>query len=482
MPNNFVVDLHCHPNIKSFNSGHPKPTKNIWEKIVHDKADKPFLRFIRKNTIGIHKESQCNFYALAKGNVRVAQVSLYPIEKGFTRLRNLPHFIVGHNATEEMFELISGMSKERVKVIKEQSNHYFHDLNKEYQYMAKGQGPSPCGEYEYKIVNNYSELEEVVNNQPNTIAVILSIEGAHAFGCGNDETEKMSLEDLKTELSKNIKKVKDWEHPPFSVNLAHHMWNQLTGHSTSFKNPINLLLKQGKGLDRGLTELGRHVMRELLSTDNGKRIHIDTKHMSVKARQEYYGFVRNYNFLNPENKIPVICSHTGVNGYKDLETSLRKKDNNKKSKKSILHKWSINISQEEIRIIHESEGIIGIMLDKGMLGGGNHGERISAFDSEEKKRREFTKLIWYNIFHIIKAVDDRSAWDVVGVGTDFDGTITHMDPYDTAEKFPMLQEDLLNYLKKHEYQKELWYDYSPEQLVSKLMNENALAFLKKYFV
>ena len=62
------------------------------------------------------------------------------------------------------------------------------------------------------------------------------------------------------------------------------------------KPPVNALLNQNRGMDKGLTELGRHVLRELLSRENGKRIIIDTKHMSVQSRKEYYGFVRNYNY------------------------------------------------------------------------------------------------------------------------------------------------------------------------------------------
>lgn len=239
-------------------------------------------------------------------------------------------------------------------------------------------------------------------------------------------------------------------------------------------------IKQSKGKDRGLTELGRHAIRQMLTRENGPRILIDIKHMSVASRQEYYGFIRNYNFLNPEDKIPVIASHAGVNGYKDLATSIRLKDNMKKSKKSVFHKWSINLSNEEIRIIGESDGLVGVMMDKGLLGGIDHINKISTL-SLEKQRVDFCKLIWQNMFQMVEAVGNIKGWDIPAIGTDYDGTITHIDPYDTAAEMPNLRQDMIDLLEETKLQQDLWYDYTPKQLVAKIMNGNAMEFYKKYY-
>ena len=68
------------------------------------------------------------------------------------------------------------------------------------------------------------------------------------------------------------------------------------------------------------------------------------------------------------------------------------------------------------------------------------------------------------------------------VFVDFDGTITHMDPYHSAAKFPLFQQDLMEYLEQNRYQEEFWFGYSPQQLVQKIMNENAIRFYKRFFV
>ncbi len=477
-----MVDLHCHPNLKSFHSGHPDPTCDLWQCIDHSEAKTGFLRMIRQNSKMVLKHSQCNMYALHEGAVRVINLSLYPMEHGFLRVRDVPSFMLGKNNSEQMISLITGMDSKRIKYLRNTDDRYFDDLQKEYEYVAKGQGRSPDGKLAYKIVNNYAELKHVVEKEPDTIAIIMNIEGAHAFGCGVQATEKIPLEELKTLMSANIRTVKNWEHPPLTVNLAHHFWNQLSGHATSLKGVLNGLINQSKGLDKGLTELGRHVCRELLSRENGKRIYIDTKHMSVAARMEYYGFIRNYNYLNPNDKIPVICSHGGVNGYKDLSTSLKQKDTLKKSAKGNFHKWSINVCNEEIRIIHESEGLIGIMMDKGNLGSVELIKRVSAITDPAKQREEFARVILNNIFQVVKAVEAKSGWDIVSIGTDYDGTITHVDPYDTSAKMPLLREDLVAYLYRHNFHKELWYGYTPEQLIDKVFSGNAMRFYEKYFV
>ena len=75
-----------------------------------------------------------------------------------------------------------------------------------------------------------------------------------------------------------------------------------------------------------------------------------------------------------------------------------------KARKSRLYKWSINISDEEARIIHDSEGLIGLMMDKGNLGGLDLIKSISEMEDSEKKRREFAQLFLDNAFQLVKAV------------------------------------------------------------------------------
>lgn len=481
MLQNFYTDLHCHPNLKSFNSGHPQPAKTMWDFLEHPYTDNALTRLFRKKSNSIAKESQCNLYQLAEGGVRVAMLSMYPVEKGFLKFRKVPELLLGDEKVNSVMEHISGMPKERVAAIQQQANHYFHDLTAEYRYVSEGQSASPDKRYKYAVVNSYAELEQNLKNEPNTVNIILSIEGAHSLGCGNPVTENMTHEQLKEELTNNIRQMKKWAHVPFSINLAHHFWNQLCGHAPSIPIPFNQLVDQRKGINAGITDLGRHVILELLGRHNGKRIILDTKHMSVAARKEYYDFVSKYNYLNPADKIPVLCSHTGVNGYETMDDSLRIKDHNRKSRYSYLHRRSINISDEEIRIIHDAQGIIGIMMDKGNLGGIKKLQEISAMEDERKKTDAFSELIWENIFQIIRAVKQPTAWDIIGIGTDYDGMISHVDVYKNAESFHAMQRNLTEYLDKTKLHKQLWYQYQPHELTEKIFRVNSIGFFQRNF-
>ncbi len=475
----FTVDLHCHPNLKSFNSGYPEPASNMWDSIQH-KIEGKIAQNISELVTHIHMESQCNMDAMAAGNVRVFQLSLYPIERGFLHLRNIPKILVGKRRINIAHEVITGYAASSIAHLKKHYN-YFQDLQEEYEYVKNQQGKSPDGKTEFVLVNNYKELEQALKKN-NTLIGIVTIEGAHVLGTGAPATDKLSKEVLIKQLTENIRTIKSWEYPPFIINLAHHFWNHLSGHATSVKRPINTLVNQNKGKNKGITEAGWHVIRELLSTNNGKRILIDTKHMSVAARKEYYTFIGNHNYVNPNNKIPVISSHACANGFKTLDSSIRQNDIIAKARKARLYKWSINISDEEARIIHDSEGLIGLMMDKGNLGGIDLIKSISEIKDAEKQHSEFAQLFLDNALQLVKAVGRKSGWDIIAIGTDFDGTITHIDPYESAAKMPLLQQDIIRYLEKNQYHKDLWFGYTPQEIAEKIFYRNAMDFYKKYFL
>lgn len=478
----YFADIHIHPTIKTFNSGRPYPRKNLWEDFEHVIGKSNPAKYAYNNSPGLAKYSQTNFYELARGKVRVATASLYPMEKGFLKMRDIPNLVVNKRAQDEMLQVISGYTVDSVKYMRESQN-YFGDLHDEYQYLMSNQGKSPDGQYAYKVVNNYSELTDVLKKDDSTLAIILSIEGSHVLWDEEMLTSKMSNAQLKKKLEENIGIIKSWEVPPLTVNLCHHFYNNLCGHSRSFGGASKSLLNQNKGLDLGLTGLGIKVLKEYASVNNGKRIIVDTKHMSVKGRIEYYNWIRSYNYISKSDKIPIVCSHTGVNGFKSIAGSLRKTDNQAKYNEKHFNSWSLNISDEEIRIIHGSTGLIGIMLDKHKLGGGeffkNH---INGVTDPDKIKEAYLRMFFDNALQIVKAVGNDTGWNCIAIGSDLDGAIEHVDPYDKCSTYPQMYQDMVAFLEKSKYGKTLWYHLKPEEIVDKIMRKNTMDFYERHFV
>jgi microsomal dipeptidase-like Zn-dependent dipeptidase len=165
-----------------------------------------------------------------------------------------------------------------------------------------------------------------------------------------------------------------------------------------------------------------------------------------------------------------------------MDASIKENDIILKARKARFYKWSINVSEEEARIIHDSEGLIGLMMDKGNLGGIDLIKEISAITDPIKKRKAFAQLFLDNVFQLVQAVGEKSGWNIVAFGSDFDGTITHIDPYASAAALPMMQQDLLDYLEDKQYRKDLWFGYTPQEIIDKIFYKNAMDFYKKFFV
>src|SRR5204863_8678457 len=59
----------------------------------------------------------------------------------------------------------------------------------------------------------------------------------------------------------------------------------------------------------GITKWGKEFIREAMSSENGKRVLIDVKHMSLRSRKEFYD-MRKIEFPDA----PIIASHVGIAG------------------------------------------------------------------------------------------------------------------------------------------------------------------------
>lgn len=466
-----IIDLHCHPSMKPF--GHSFKADNQQQNARPSSPacawhhDRPTLLDKALNfTAQLTKFRQSDFTSGRAGQVRVTVAALYPPERGFF-VNKLGTGPVGDIA----LDLATGLGHKRIQAIQKQQD-YFLDLQAEYQFLRGLDGQVvtlPSGEKaRYRLCGSRASLEAAIQ-EPNTLAVLLSIEGAHAFGCGLDPINRPAQ--LAT-LQAHIREVKAWPHCPLFITFAHHFYNELGGHAASLTGLVAKFTDQSLGLGTGLTDLGRAVLRELLDDTAGRRILIDVKHMSRLCRQQYYALL-DAEYAGQD--IPIVASHGAVTGN-DADRHL-------------FWDFDINFYDEDLLRIARSGGLLGLQLDERRVGSPAALRKAKGHLQRRKILFHWAALVWNQVQHVAELLDSHGlfAWGSLALGTDFDGIVDPINGYWTHEELPLLSD----YLLKHAHNYLTSADGPPlklaanraldaEAVVSRIMADNALAFLLKY--
>ena len=476
---NDYVDFHCHsamkPFGKSFNYkkiGRNNPNRgrssSIWKYNPPSLVDK-LINYI----INLTKFSQANFTSLAKGGVRVVCISLYPIEKWFFKNKIKNEFI-----KDIASNFATGVGRKRVNAVQALTN-YFKDLEMEYDFYKQLDGrvvKLPEGKFRYKLVNSYAEIKTARENTDDnieTICIVLTIEGMHVLHSNIAQAPN------KPQLLANLLKLKNWEHPPFFVAIAHHFWNHFCGHAESFTKLVKKKVDQSEGLDTGFTPLGVELVHELLSTQNGKRILIDLKHMSVDSRKDFYALIDT----NPAYKnLPLVVSHGAANGIHSFIENVQKGSD----VATKLNPVAINFYNEEIIRIAKSNGVFGLQLDERRIVNKKTLKATKHSIKRSKIMHYRSELLWNQIQHILEVLDNEQifAWDCMVLGTDFDGIIDPLNSFWTAEELPFLADFLerhaFNYMKNNNL-KFAANKIAVDVIIDRIMSSNGIQFIKANF-
>ncbi|WP_241330915.1 amidohydrolase family protein [Chryseobacterium arthrosphaerae] len=306
----------------------------------------------------------------------------------------------------------------------------------------------------------------------------------------------------------------------------------------------------------GISDKGKDFIRTVFLHSHPSLI--DIKHMSVFSRHKFYQFREELGAEHPETlRLPIISSHTGFT-FSSIKDFLEQKNYRStfryvqgkticeiQAKNQVIGKtdfllnnklfgnpWTINLFDEEILEIMKSNGLIGISMDQRILGAaksmmdGSRPEYFKdpeaiplyewrkwfkegtfdlkeAFITEDKTDREI-RHIYLLCAHILYAVrlgysemnwvGERSPWDHICIGSDYDGLINPINLYDDVTTLGKLRNDLLVYLpivdKRLEPLKDIraFKNKNSEpieesylvQCVDKFLSENGKNFLKRY--
>jgi microsomal dipeptidase-like Zn-dependent dipeptidase len=482
------ADFHCHSSMKPFGQAFPGNTNSadasLKNSIWHD--DPPNLRkMMLENRTGITRFSQSNFTALSEGKFKIVVVALSPIEKGFfperikrNPVQNLIDQTVQRARSSRLIlfleDFMTGIGQKKIEFIRKNFDD-FNELNCEYEFYRQLDN-IPLTIYgkkiRYRLSTCHDDIAAYHRDNNGIISVVLSIEGANLFNNDNRRDP-----DHRSVLA-NIDIVKNWQHPPFFVTLCHHFYNYLGGHARSLPGILNNRIDDRFGSDKGLLPLGEKVIDHLLSKTNGRRIYIDIKHMNRLVRKAYYKILdEKYS----DEQIPIIVSHGALNGYASLPDAPEIQS----ERNGLFNGRDINFYDDEIVRIAKSGGIFGLQLDMRQITN-RHEKRKIMLRCKKNRPKRWLNLVWNQIRHIADLLDGMNipAWNIICLGTDFDGIISPIDKYCTSDKLQNLFIDLLPYAE--DYMTHKTFRFSPnlipaKVILRKIFYENADAFLKKYY-
>ena len=224
--------------------------------------------------------------------------------------------------------------------------------------------------------------------------------------------------------------------------------------------------------------------------DGTPRILIDVKHMSAMGRMAFYEeIIKPYNIeaqINGTKKIPVIASHVGFSGHESLidqVKTLKSKKEKDNFKIDGFYAWNINMSLEDIEIIHASEGLIGMSFDQRILG---VDKKLLFFNLANKRKNNiyrFRRLIE----RIVSSAYENNwpkkddIWKRICIGSDFEGFVDPINSYPTVLNYPDFEEDLTETLLNLKKEKPAYFAvYDVPLVVRGILYENAKDFAIKH--
>ena len=469
---NFFVDIHCHPTFRPYTRSFKKAAVNS-----HRHTDRHsiwyyqrpgFFKRLINRVASITPFQQGSFSQFYKGNTRVVCAALYPMEQAFVNNR-LGSGLLAHLPNR----LIAGLNRQRTRNLRSLQNFdYFNALQHEFQWLVQlneQRVKTPDGSWaRYKLVRSFEEIQQTLHaSEEPTIAVVLTIEGAHSFGTGLSRDSHISPDLFKAQILEHVDTVKKWAYKPLFVTFAHFFDNELCGHASTIDGLARGILNQDMRLNEGFSQLGIQVLDRLMDNTDGNRILIDIKHMSRNARLQYYAWLESQY---PNECIPIIASHGAVSGLPSDPTPFNNDD--------------INFHDDEIIRIAQTRGLFGLQLDERRIASTAAIKAARTPANRRKRLHRFALLAWKQIQHVAQLLDNAGlpALDILCLGTDFDGQINPIKGYWTTEEL----EDLAFYLHRHaqdylddNHFQHSFNEISADEVIAKVMSQNAMRFFEK---
>ncbi|MEL6988519.1 MAG: hypothetical protein AAGK97_11905 [Bacteroidota bacterium] len=304
-------DLHIHPSLKPFRYN---PKRSIWKNIpdTNDPSHCDDIPSLAKGAIkDVRSDAQSNLIKCRNSRTRVLCISLYPVERGMFNLRKLLAALFKDRKEVNLGACMTSIERPTIQSYYDEIKDnkpvdYCAELFAEYQFFVD-QMNNNTSDQKMIIAEDYASIKKTLETDESSVVVVMTIEGMHsllkynafkeliAFDSFVNQPGHPAFEQYKEMLISSIETIKRWgngKHAPLFITFAHHFWNLMSGHAKSFGGIIGkCALNQICGLNLGITELGHVALAQLLSRTNGRRILIDVKHMSARARKVFISVI-----------------------------------------------------------------------------------------------------------------------------------------------------------------------------------------------
>jgi microsomal dipeptidase-like Zn-dependent dipeptidase len=350
-------DLHVHPSTKSSLC----QALTAWDEVkIYDDAP-GWIRSFR-NVI----DSQANLTQLSASNYELIVAPLVGLEKAFARNLLIKNILPKHSA----------LDKANIKGILDDHISYHQSFMRDFNNLASSIAARGDKAVLVKSAGDYDATK---------LNVLISVEGAHCFddGGANDPVE-------------NFRTFRR-QHRVFYFTLTHLSRANACNHAYGVRVKVSL---RGASTDeevddvefsamgtsrefapwgKGFFQLGANLVKECYSQPKDEVTLVDVKHMSFYARQYLYAMRAAHGWTN----IPLVASHMGVTGTSwENSTYVKRWARGSSPTKrlrfwrrkglgtTLFNPWTINLYDEDILLILQSKGLIGVSFDQRIVGAG----------------------------------------------------------------------------------------------------------------
>lgn len=354
-------DFHIHPVLKTQFTG---DKVNPWESLSGYVVP-PAARLCSDAEEVV--QSQSSFKQLVLGDVRLACFALHSAERSMmagdveklsqSKKPGLKDFVKFCNFKQVGQYLSNAISP-------------FSMMQRELETLRNNLVDAQYGEM--VIVQKNSSLTALVSKAKSTVFVF-TIEGLHPLFNHIDDFRKSSdadLAKLRDELIVNFEKVIQ-QVPVISINITHLQRLPICNHGYGMQFIVN---PDFIPVNNALHSTAYNLINYFFS----KNVVVDIKHMSLKSRQQFYAHYKKQKSPKP----PIICTHAGFTGMRvgELRNSILEKpwkqDGYYDVKYACYKKYgnagfnpcTINLFDEDIREVLNTNGMIGLSLDQRILG------------------------------------------------------------------------------------------------------------------